>query len=177
MARKSSVDRLGPEVRDAIGRLLDQGRTLDEILAHLEGMSVEVSRSALHRYTQKIAAAGEKLRQSRIIGDALIRRFGDEPESKTARLNIQLIQTLVFDLLMKAEDDGDPDMAVKLSRALESLTRASRNDIEVIERAEKRAAERARKDAAVAAEDAGRQQGLSAATIEAIKQNILGLRA
>jgi hypothetical protein len=177
MGRKSSVDRAGPEVRDAIGRLLDQGRTLDEILAHLEGMSVEVSRSALGRYTQKIAQAGEKVRQSQVISEAVIRRFGDGPENKAARLNIQLLQTAVFDLLMKDETEADADQALKLSKALSNLATASRADAELVEKAERRAADRATKEAAASAEKTGREKGLSAETIAAIKANILGVKA
>jgi hypothetical protein len=176
MPRKSTIDRLGPEVRDAIGRLLDQGRTLDEILGHLDGMSVEVSRSALHRYTQRIAAAGEKVRQSQVISEAVIRRFGDGPENKAARLNIQLLQTAVFDLLMKDETETDAETALKLSKALSNLATASRADADVGEKAERRAAERATKAAATAAEKAGREKGLSAETIAAIKANILGVK-
>jgi hypothetical protein len=176
MPRKGTVDRLGPEVRDAIGRLLDQGRTLDDILAHLEGMSVEISRSALGRYTQRIAAAGEKVRQSQVISEAVIRRFGDGPENKAARLNIQLLQTAVFDLLMKDETEADAETALKLSKALSNLATASRADADLVERAERRAAERATKAAATAAEKTGREKGLSAETIAAIKANILGVK-
>lgn len=193
MARKGTIDRLGPEVRDAIGRLLDEGCTLDQILAQLENMSVEVSRSSLGRYTQKLAAAGEKLRRSRTVAEALVRKFGDQPESKTARLNIELLHGAILDLFMAedgadaAEDDGDkrkksaglgdPMGAMLLAKALEALTKASRHDVEFLERAEKRAADRARKDAAKSAEAAAREKGLSAETIAAIKANILGVKA
>lgn len=175
MARKSTVDRLGPEVRDAIGRLLDQGRTLDEILGHLEGMSVEVSRSALGRYTQKLAQAGEKVRQSQVISDALIRKFGDGPETKAARLNIQLLQTLVFDLLMKAEDDGDADLALKLSKSLSNLASASRADADLVEKAERRAADRAQKEAAAAVDRAGKAMNLDPAVLKRIREEMYGL--
>jgi hypothetical protein len=194
MPRKSTVDRLGPEVRDAIGRLLDEGATLDEILAHLENMSVEVSRSALGRYTQKLAAAGEKLRRSRAVAEALVRRFGDQPESKTARLNIELLHGAILDLFMVEDDQadadgddgrkkkqqaglGDPMGAMLLAKALEHLTKASRHDVEFLEKAKKLAAEAAKKQAATAAEQMAREKGLSAATIDAIKASILGVKA
>jgi hypothetical protein len=175
MPRKGTVDRLGPEVRDAIGRLLDQGRTLDEILAHLEGMSVEISRSALGRYTQRIAAAGEKVRQSQVISEAVIRRFGDGPENRAARLNIQLLQTAVFDLLMKDETEADAETALKLSKALSNLATASRADAEIVERAEKRAAERAKKEAAAAVDRAGKAMNLDPAVLKRIREEMYGL--
>lgn len=175
MPRKGTIDRLGPEVRDAIGRLLDQGRTLDEILGHLEGMSIEISRSALGRYTQKIERAGEKYRQSRFITDALVRRYGDGPESKAARVNIELTQTLVFDLLMKAEEEGDADLALKLSKALSNLATASRADAELVEKAEKRAADKATKAAAAAVDRAGKAMNLDPAVLKRIREEMYGL--
>lgn len=186
MARKGTVDRLGPEVRDAIGRLLDQGRTLDEILGHLEAMSVEISRSALHRYTQKVTAAGERIRRSRTVADALVRKLGDAPESKTARLNIELLHGVILDLFMAEDDEvdeagvaalkGNPQGAMMLAKALEHLTKASRHDVEFIERAEKRAAERAKAEAAVAVEKVAKARGLTADTLAAIKAGIFGVK-
>ena len=40
MARPSKIDRLPQELRDAIGDLRRQGRTIDEILAHLRSLGV-----------------------------------------------------------------------------------------------------------------------------------------
>lgn len=188
MPRKSTIDRLGPEVRDAIGRLLDQGCTLDEILAQLENMSVEVSRSTLGRYTQRLAATGEKLRRSRAVAEALVRKLGDQPESKTARLNIELLHGAILDIFMVEEDPqdaetggkkrasaNDPMGAMLLAKALEHLTKASRHDADFIERAEKRAADRARKEAASRAAEAARAKGMSAETAEFIKAQVLGV--
>ncbi|MDO9499025.1 DUF3486 family protein [Falsiroseomonas sp.] len=191
MARRiSKIDRLGPEVRDAIGRLLDEGSTLDEILGHLEGMSVEVSRSSLGRYSKRLATAGEKLRRSRSVAEALVRKYGDQPESKAARLNIELLHGVILDLFMADDGDeegsdaagraalkGNPQGAMMLAKALEHLTKASRHDVEFIERAEKRAAAKATQDAAAVVEKVGKAKGLTAETLSAIKEGIFGVKA
>ena len=187
MGRKGTVDRLGPEVRDAIGRLLDGGRTLDEVLAHLEAMDVAVSRSALGRYAQRLATAGEKLKRSRTVAEALVRRYGEGAESKTARLNIELVHGAILDLFMAEGDDvdeggkaalrGNPQGAMMLAKALEHLTKASRHDVEFIERAEKRAATKATAEAASRAADAAKQKGMSRETAEFIKAQVLGVAA
>lgn len=188
MARRpSTVDRLGPEIRDAIGRLLDDGRTLDEVLAHLEGMSVEVSRSALGRYSKRLAGLGEKLRRSRNVAEALVRRYGDQPESKAARLNIELVHGVITDLFMAEEGDpegadkaaamANPQGAMLVAKALEHLTKASRHDVEFIERAEKRATERTRKEAAAAVDVVAKAKGLTSETVAAIKAGIFGVKA
>lgn len=188
MPRKGSIDRLGPEIRDAIGRLLDQGRTLDEVLAHLEAMSVDISRSALGRYAQKLASAGERLRRSRTVAEALVRKLGDQPESKTARLNIELLHGVILDLFMAEDDDqgvdgdgkaalaGNPMGAMMLAKALEHLTKASRHDVEFIEKAEKRAADAAKKDAVTAVTAVAKQRGLASDVVEAMKASIFGVK-
>lgn len=188
MPRPSSIDRMPPEIRDAIGRLRDRGRTLDEILEHLRAMEVEVSRSALGRHVQAMEKVGERLRRSRAVADALIRQLGDAPESKTARLNIEMMHSFIFDFLATAEEaDGDlgaaaqammrnPQAMVMFSEAVERLTKASRNDAAYIEQVEKRAETRTRAAAAKAAEASARAKGLSADLIASIKASILGVK-
>ena len=61
----SSIDRLPEEIRAAIGKLRTQGRSIDEILAHLGTMDVEVSRSALGRHVKRLATLQERMRSSR----------------------------------------------------------------------------------------------------------------
>lgn len=188
MGRSSTVDRLGPEVRDAIGRLLDQGRTLDEILAALEGMDVEagISRSALGRWTKQQGKLREKMQRARTVSDALVRRFGDQPESKLARANIELLHGAILEGFVAEPEEGEeegtsalakPQSAMFLARALESLTKASRHDVEYIERAERRAAEKMQKQAATVAATAAKERGMSAELVEAIKASILGIKA
>ena len=72
---------------------------------------------------------------------------------------------------------GDPEGVMMLSKALDHLTRASRSNVEFIAAAEKRAAERARKEAASAAEVVARERGISAETLDAIKAGIFGVKA
>jgi flagellar biosynthesis/type III secretory pathway protein FliH len=69
-----------------------------------------------------------------------------------------------------------PDLPALFAEAVERLTKASRHNQEFVERIEKRATERARQDAAKSAEATGREKGLSAETIDAIKRNILGVK-
>lgn len=141
MPRKSSVLRLPPELRERIGALLGQGRTLDEIKAALDGLGGDVSRSALGRYKQRIERVGEKIRRSREVAEVLVQRYGDAPEGKTARLNIELMHGVLNDLLSQIPDPGeaeagdavvlDPEGAMQLSKALDHLARAKKADAEL----------------------------------------------
>jgi hypothetical protein len=187
MARPSTIARLPGEIREAIGRLRDQGRTLDEILTHLQGMEVTVSRSALGRHVQQMDKVGERLRRSRAISEALVRQLGDAPESQTARLNIEMMHSFLFDFLASAEEGAeegseaalahvrDPKSVALMAEAVQRLTTASRQNVEFVARVEDRAAQKAKAGAARAAEAVAREKGLSADTVRAIKASILGV--
>jgi hypothetical protein len=191
VARPSSISRLPPEIRAEIGRLREAGRTIDEILAHLRAMDVAVSRSALGRHVRGMAELGEKLRRSRAVAESLVRELGDAPESKTARLNIELLHTAILDLFLKAGGGaeegvdeggraalaGNPMGAMMLAKALEHLTKASRHDQAFIERVEARAAARAKREAAAAVDAVARERGLSAEMVAVIKAGIFGVKA
>ena len=185
MARQSTVDKLPETVRAEIGRLRQNGRTIDDILAHLRTMDgiAPVSRSALGRHVQGLDRLGEKMRRSRHVAEALVRELGTAPESQAARLNIELMHTAILDLFMQADDGADanaprePGDIHDLSKALDHLARASKANVEFIAAAEKRAAERARTEAAAAVETIAKERGISGATIEAIKAGIFGVRA
>lgn len=175
MPRKSSISRLPAEIRELIGDLREQGRTIDEILAKLRELDVTVSRSSLGRHLKNAAEVGERIRRSREIADALVRRFGDAPESKTARLNIELMHSVVMDVVTAVEARGadeagepvtlDAMQVMLLSKALDHLGKASRSDADVIEKARQqvikeviaRAIDAAEKGAAKAGVTLGRE--------------------
>lgn len=191
MARVSSVDQLPDTVRSEIGRLRQNGRTIDEILAHLRQMDgiKPVSRSALGRHLQHMEKLGERIRRSRQVAEALVKELGDAPESQAARVNIELMHNAVLDLFMNAEGgekidqdgkaalSGNPEGVMMLSKALDHLTRASRSNMDFIKQAEDRAAARAKKEAAQAVDDVAKEKGLTAATVNSIKAAIFGVKA
>lgn len=186
--RPSSIDRLPAEIRGAIDRLREHGRTLDEILEHLRGMEVEVSRSALGRHVQSMEKVGERLRRSRALADGLGRQHGDTAESKLTSINIELMHGILFDALSAVEDDGadgeriqkllqDPKALKAYAETAERLTKASRHNVQFIEQVEKRATERAQREAAKAVDAVAKEKGLSADTLAAIKAGIFGVKA
>jgi hypothetical protein len=190
MTRLSTVDQLPEPIRAEIGRLRTQGCTIDQIVAHLRTLYGSTpSRSALGRHIQGLDKLGEKMRRSRDVAAALVRELGDAPESTAARLNIELIHSAVLDLFMRAGDgdtvdeggkaalDGNPEGVMMLAKALDHLSRASKTNVDFVAAAEKRAAERTKKEAAVAVETVAKARGISGDTLEAIKAGIFGVRA
>jgi hypothetical protein len=157
MPRKSSILRLKPEMRELIGTLLER-HTLDEVMEHLQQLNEppEVSRSALGRYKQRLDKVGEQLRRSREVAEALVQKLGNAPESKALRLNVELMHGLFLDLALKAQEaidnseDGEgkgvilaPMDAMLLSKALDHLARASKQDAELVGKIREQAAKEA----------------------------------
>jgi hypothetical protein len=189
MPRPSSISKLPKETRTLIGQLRDLGWTIDQILDHLRTLLDRApSRSALGRHIQGMDKLGEKMRRSREVTEVLVRELGDAPESKAARLNIELMHSAMLDIFLRAADGeeigeeakatlaGDPMGMMLIAKAIDHLGRAAKANEEFTAAIEKRSAEKARREAATTAERIGRERGISGETLEAIKAGILGVR-
>jgi hypothetical protein len=181
----SSIDRLPESVRAAIGKLRIQGRTIDEILAHLASLDVEVSRSALGRHVKHLASLTERMQHSRDMALALVDRFGDEPDNKLARLNLELMHSVVMQTITATSEDEDgdpqpvtfcPEDAMFLARALKELAGAQKTDSDRTLIMRREALKQAQAEAAAAVDKvAKREGGLTKETVAAIKAEILGI--
>ena len=133
MARKSSIDRLPREVRDLIRDLRQSGWTIDEILDKLRELDLddEVSRSALGRHTLEIDRLTETLRASRGIAETVMERLEDSDDGRVARLNIELMHSIMTKSLL-AEDGTPAQFDAKelmfLSSTLQKLSAAAKTD-------------------------------------------------
>ena len=178
--RPSTIDRLDPEIRDLIAKLrIDKGWTIDEIKAQLEQLGQgHVSRSALGRHVRTLEDVSAELRDTQIYAEALAREHGEGNQSQLLDVNMQLLQANMFRLML-ASKDGEgiqlgPKDAKDFADALRSIALTRKTDLDVIEKAEARAASRATKDAAEKATTAARQKGLSKDTVDAIRFAVLG---
>lgn len=178
MARKSSIDRLPPEVQALIGELRRGGRTIDEILDKLRELAVGVSRSALGRHVKQFDAIVEQLQQSRTIAEAIADRFGDRADDKMARANIEMMHALMMKLMVSEKGDTvelDPQDAMFLATALQRLSGAAKTDVDRTMKLEERIAARERSKAADTAATVATEAGLSKSTVEDIRAKILGV--
>jgi hypothetical protein len=180
--RRSSVDRLDPEVRELIGKLrIDFGWTIDEILAKLRELGQgEVSRSALGRHVKSLEEIGAQLRHSREVAKALIDQVGDAPEDRTADLNIELMHSMILRLVTATNDEGDggpitfgPEDVMFLTRSLQALAGARKTNADMVLKTREAATKEAAKKAGAAAKSAG----LSKETVQFITNAVLGAEA
>lgn len=177
MARKSSIDRLPAEVRELIAELRHQGRTIDEIMAHLRELDVEVSRSALGRHTQEIDVIAERLNANRAVAEAAMARIEGKPMGNVARMNIELLHAALTDLTSGGITDARQAMflattvqklasaaKVDLDRELKVRDEVAREMVAKLENAEREAT------------DAG-EPGLSAERVAQLRRDFLGVRS
>lgn len=185
--RASTVGKLPAEIRELIGRLRNGGSTIDEILAKLRELQVEsVSRSALGRHVKQLDAIGEEIRRSRTIAEAMVQRFGDAPESKTARLNIELMHGLLMKLMVGEEGESktlDPQEAYFAATALQRLAMADKSTVDrEVKVREKLKAETAAKlktieAAALAGATTAEAKASMADVLKRIRQDVYGIMA
>jgi hypothetical protein len=134
MARLSSIDRLPDEAKELIGALRRQGRTIDEILAKLRELlpaDQQPSRAALGRHTQRLDVIGARILERRAMANALVDRMGEGAENKLTRLNAELLEGILNDMM--ADEDGEqvtlePQDAMFLASTLRQIAQTKRID-------------------------------------------------
>lgn len=181
-SRPSTIDRLDPEIRELIGHLrIDKGWTIDEIRQRLVEMGQQdvPSRSALGRHIRSLEDVSADMKQTQVFAEALAKQVGDSTQSQLLDVNMQLLQTNMFKLMLGSRDDGEgvqltPKEAKDFADALRSMALTRKTDMDVIEKAEARAARKATVEAAENASKAARQRGLSTDMVDAIYHAVLG---
>ena len=176
MPRTSKIRRLPPELREQLHSMLDAGVPLEDITAHLKSMGADVSRSGLGRYKQQVDKVSARMRESRQMAEVLMDRMGaDAATGKGGAALIQMLTTLTTDYMVRRIDAPDAEMDVDalraLSRAIKDRAQAARatQDYDIKLR------EQIKLETVEVVEISGREAGLSAATINAIKSKILGI--
>jgi len=181
MPRKSSIDLLPDEIRDALHELLrdpavgqvEAAQRVNALLA-AEGHDQRVSKSAVNRYSQRMDAIGEKMRQSRQIAEMWIGKLGNQPQGQVGKLLNEFTRTMAFETALtmsEGEDPVPPKLLKELSLAIKHLEEAA----SVNEKREREIRKLAAEDAAAAAETVAKQQGLTREGVKAIKEQILGI--
>jgi hypothetical protein len=142
MGRKSRITRLPAEVKAYIEAMLATGaQTLDELIADLQARFPAAaragelpSRSAVHRYGQKLDRRLAAIKASTEAARLIQQHAGDDKDARSEALTA-MVQTELFEailLLQEAdEEDADPGERVallsKAAKNIATLTRSSIN--------------------------------------------------
>ena len=191
MGRKSSIDRMTPEVKGYIQAMLATGSmTLDELIADLqERFPAEAStgdlpsRSALHRYGAKLDRRLAAIRASTEAAKIIQAHAGDDKDARSEALTA-MVQTELFEAILElqeaveGDEKSDPGERVallsKAAKNIATLTRSSVNLKQFQAKVEAEARKRALEEAAATAEKTAKAQGLSAGGVAALRAAIMG---
>lgn len=181
MARKSSIDLLPVEIREALHALLhdpavgqvETALRVNELLA-AEGSDQRISKSAVNRYSMRMDSIGAKMRQSREVAEMWIGKLGNQPQGQVGKLLNEFTRTMAFETslsLSEGEDPVPPKMLKDLAMAIKHLEEAASVNEKRVREIRKLAAE----EAADIVETAAKSQGLTRDGVQAIKEQILGI--
>lgn len=179
MARRPAILQLPDEVRHWLERALTDSNFsgYEALEAMLREKGFQISKSAIHRYGQKMERRFAAIRASTEAARMLTEGASDDQDRRSEAL-IALVQSELFDSIMNLQEACDPDvdpadrigLLSTSAKNIATLTRASVNQkkfrLEVQARVEA---------AAAAVENIVKKGGLSADVVDKIRREILGV--
>ena len=137
MGRKSSIDRLDPEIKAYIQAMLASGSmTLDELIADLQARFPAAatagdlpSRSAVGRYGQKLERRLSAIRASTEAAKLIQQHAGDDKDARSEALTA-MVQTELFEailMLQEADEQGENGEKIDHEKRVEVLSKAAKN--------------------------------------------------
>lgn len=179
MAPRNRVGQLPKPVREWLDKALVEGnfsgyQLLEEALRE---KGYAISKSAIHRYGQKIERRMAAIKSSTEAARLLTEGAADDQDARSEAV-IALVQTELFESIVNlqeaSEADVDPqDRITLLSRAAKNIATLTRASVGLKKyQAEVRAKAQA---AAASAEKIARKGGLSAESVEQLRREILGI--
>jgi hypothetical protein len=175
MPRPSKIDKLEPELKQLIGELRTAGATIDEIMAKLRELKpdIDISRSGLGVHIQDLDKMVESMQQSRAVAEALVNRFGAEPDTRISRAAIEMLQSAAMKLMLNRAADLDAEEVSQLAIAIRNLSTATKTDVEATAKIRREMAEKAAKVVEKAIGESGAPD--KATLVQKVRQEIYGL--
>lgn len=179
MARRSSIDGLPDDVRRWLERALAENNFSGYVALEdmLRERGYSISKSAIHRYGQKIERRFAAIKASTEAARLLTEGASDDQDARSEAV-IALVQTELFESIINLQEAGDEDidpadrigLLSSAAKNIATLARASVNQkkfrLEVQARAEAAAAN---------VEKIAKKGGLSAESVEQLRREILGI--
>ena len=172
---RSSVDRLPATLREAVDRAIADGATIDEITARIRAEGEDCSRSAVGRYAKNMRDLIRQQQETDRIVKAWVQELGARPEGDTGLFLIETLRTMVVATMAALNGREEPASLEELGRLSLILKRIEGTD--KLRKDRERAAEKEKAEKAAEAKPDGqakRQGGLSAETVAAIHEAVLG---
>lgn len=182
--RASKVDLLPPEIKSQLSLMLrDKRYTQIEIREAINELikecglpeEMQLSRTGLNRYAQRMEKIGAKIRQAREVAEVWTRQFGEMPESDIGKTVIELVKHLAFEMSSQYAENGiaEPKELATLATTVQRLEQAASLSYE----RERKLRREIIEEAAKAVEEAGKAQGLQMADVENMLKAVYGIGA
>lgn len=177
MGRSNSFETLPPEIREAVDRLIREGRTIAEIRAHLDELQHPRSHGATGRYVQRARHNMARFREAQEIAGQWVTELGEAPRGDVGVLLAEMLKTVAFntlDQLAGGDEEVKPAKPMDimlLAKAIQSLESTAKASHERRERIEQNALKRQ----AAKAEKAAKARGLTDNDWAAIRAEFLGI--
>lgn len=171
MGKKSTVETLPKEVKEWLDRsLVESNFSGYKLLAgEMKARGYEISKSAIHRYGQDFEERLKTLKMVTEQARAVVQAAPDEDGAVNDAL-VRLTQEKLFSVLMEIEVDPENVDLAKLARAVAELGKASVLQKRWLSEV------RAKAEAAAAnVEKIAKKGGLSSASVEQLRREILGI--
>ena len=179
MAPRSKVHTLPPELKEWLdAELIARGfGDYVQLAADLKARGAEVSKSALQRYGSPFERSLAKVKMASEQARALVDAAPDD-EDKLGSAVVRVTQQKILNLLMDIDIDAEDVDINKLFKNAAEIGKASvtqkKFSLAVRKEIEEAARKKALEDAAQQASETGRQHGLSAAGVDALRTAIMG---
>lgn len=178
MGQRAKVTQLPDDVRRQLdAELVKRGFSgYDALETWLHGIGISIGKSSIHRYGKNLERKLAAIKASTEAARLIAAEAPDDADQRSGAV-MSMLQTEIFEMLVDLQDASEEDDPVKrakvlssLAKNIASLTRASvhqkRHEIEIRAKAEATADKVAR---------LAKKGGLSAATVDNIKREILGI--
>lgn len=181
MGRASTITALPEDVRRWLERALcEQGFAGYEALeAMMRDRGYSLSKSAIHRYGQKIERRMAAIKASTEAAKMIVEAAGDDQDARSESV-IALVQTEMFDSIIAIQEAGDEELSPsdrlglmsKAAKNIATLTRAS-----IVQKQYKATVQAKAAEVADKAERLASKGGLSEDAAAEIRKMILGIAA
>lgn len=184
---RAKIRQLEPDVKAEVDRLIRDGSTIDQIVAHLKKLGTSVSRSSVGRYKKTFEEKLARYREAQEVASVWVTKLGEEPKGDVGRLLAEMLKTVAFrtlaDMGDQTDEDGEeiaptPKDIASLAKAIRDLESAGTISLDrEVKIREAVAREHAKKlDRAVEAAAAAGEKGLSAERLAQLRREFLGVR-
>lgn len=185
MARRSTIDKLPEDVRRWLERALNESgfSGYTELETLLRDRGYVISKSAIHRYGQKIERRFGAIRAATEAARMLTEGASDDQDARSEAV-IALIQTELFDSIVQLQEaeEGEIDhkdrvaLLSKVAKNVATLSRASVNLKKYQADIRREAREELLREQAAALDKAAKAQGLGEDQIRFWREKVLGIR-